>query len=320
MAAQRKDEEEHDSVEFGLSKTVLFADSEGILQTKNQSFVYKDTLILTNNSKKSVTFGVPIPPIPSDQNWGLVVTPMKGEVKKGKSVEIEYSLRVYKKVDVQQKLSVVIYPKPKFSISGDSKTSDKPFTLSLSFAMVGERSPPVDDSKVLRRIGSGPDKVINVEQPKSLTNSEPRRASVPDPHARSEDHDNPYMLSPKMEIRPSENLAAIGWMETISREETEFRLCDEPSGTFLFRWSDRTKSYVLSYKMSGSKIHHINQIKRNKTQAHPNGIAVKEEDSSIRKYDSMLAFIMELKSHGILTNPLHKDGAYSFSPPKKHTD
>lgn len=81
----------------------------------------------------------------------------------------------------------------------------------------------------------------------SPTSSTPIAAPTPLPTSSARDSIDP----------PAHIKARIGWCGTMSREEVMKRMESAPIGTFLVRWSNNARSYVMSYKKGKGNVVHV---------------------------------------------------------------
>jgi len=269
---------------------------------------YTDKITLTNNSKKSKTivFQVLEPAPLGDSLFILTSTPKKGEVKKNEKVEIEFKLKVFsRKSEIKQQFCIIIQYKKELL-----KKEEKPGALPLKFCIPAEESGPTTPTPKKQpppTIQKVPSTVTPSKDTISNSGSYPIM-----------DDKDPYGLAPKLEITPQENLAALGWMNEIPRLEAVNLLANKPLGTFLLRFSRHSHSYVLSYVKENSEVHHIAQIVRRPQPTNKTSVRVTEVDKagnrSVRDYDSLIAFIDEMKNHGFLTHPVEIYEKYALSP------
>jgi len=108
--------------------------------------------------------------------------------------------------------------------------------------------------------------------------------------------------SPRVPI-PNCKLSDIGWGGTVNRVQAEQKLRNYPPQTFMIRWSENTKSYVLSYSTEKNKYQHIAYIRPEKDGS----ITVDKQDGTVSKYDNLISYIRAMKENGIITNPIPLD-------------
>jgi len=108
------------------------------------------------------------------------------------------------------------------------------------------------------------------------------------------------------------NLAIDGSMENaitvmfdkklaISRKEVERALTGTADGTFIIRYSETAKSFVLSYVDDGNIIHvaYIYLEENHKIRVH-------NSDETDEMYEDIVDYIAKLKDEGKLSDPLYK--------------
>jgi len=117
-----------------------------------------------------------------------------------------------------------------------------------------------------------------------------------------QDEENSTPKFPRVPI-PNCKLSDIGWSGAIERVVAEQKLKGHPPQTFLIRWSENTKSYVLSYSTAKDKYQHIAFIRPEKDGS----ITVDKQDGTISKYDSLLSYIKAMKENGIISQPITSD-------------
>jgi len=87
--------------------------------------------------------------------------------------------------------------------------------------------------------------------------------------------------------------------------EAEQKLKGYPKGTFLLRWSDHAKSYVLSYNKPPQFVHVARIVPTGK-----GAITVETEENVLVSYSTILEFINHTKNKGIISTPVSVDNAY----------
>jgi len=102
---------------------------------------------------------------------------------------------------------------------------------------------------------------------------------------------------------PLADLDQVAWYGDIQRAEVQEKLENENIGTFLTRWSERQKSFVVSFKHSPGVIKHIDSIKPFGTKI----IAIRK-DNTEKVYDSFGEYIRSLQKSEQIANPLRKEG------------
>lgn len=98
---------------------------------------------------------------------------------------------------------------------------------------------------------------------------------------------------------PNEWFMQLGWCGNIERVEAESRLKNSARGTYLLRWSDRAKSYVLSYSKPPNFVHVAKIVPKNMGELH-----VETEENVVVTYKNLLEFVNHTKAKGIITNPV----------------
>jgi len=98
---------------------------------------------------------------------------------------------------------------------------------------------------------------------------------------------------------PPGDLNEIAWCGDISRKMAETRLEKEEIGTFLTRWSERQKSFVVSFKATPTLIRHIDSIWLN-----DNVIVAMRRDNTRKNFSSMLEYIRTLQKYEQISRPL----------------
>lgn len=99
---------------------------------------------------------------------------------------------------------------------------------------------------------------------------------------------------------PSEHQQKIGWYGSISREVANQLLSKAPAKTFLIRWSDNVKSYVVSYKTKGD-VHHIAGAK---IDSNSNTYICEREDGTVANFPTLVDYVNSLKKQGSIADPL----------------
>jgi len=125
--------------------------------------------------------------------------------------------------------------------------------------------------------------------PKPTSNSNPSPNSNPVTQS-GEDAYNP----------PQEWQKLIGWCGNISRPQAEQKLKGCTKGTFLLRWSDHARSYVLSYVKPGPTFTHVAKITPEKNGS----IVVETEENQTVVYNNLLDFITQTTHKGIISLPV----------------
>jgi len=92
----------------------------------------------------------------------------------------------------------------------------------------------------------------------------------------------------------------IGWLGSICREDAEARVNGSPSGTFLFRYSTRVKSYVCTLKGKNS-VEHIADIRPDKEKG---GIIVFKKNGTTSHLQSLYKYVEFMKVKGIVDEPV----------------
>jgi len=108
-------------------------------------------------------------------------------------------------------------------------------------------------------------------------------------------------------VPPTEHQADLAWFGSISRNEAEGKLLGNPAKTFLVRWSDRAKSYVLSYAESPAKVLHIADI-----QPWGGVICVKKDNGTTQTFQTLKDYIAAMQEQGVVKFPLPNN--YDFTP------
>jgi len=113
---------------------------------------------------------------------------------------------------------------------------------------------------------------------------------------------------------PKGNLAWIGWGGEASRESSEEKLMDKPAGTFIVRYSQKTKSYVLSYVTKSNPPNNFQHIGYIRPQA-DGRVTVAREDNSQQHYNSIFEYVEAMRKTGIIKEPyIEEDSNYASSP------
>jgi len=99
---------------------------------------------------------------------------------------------------------------------------------------------------------------------------------------------------------PPEWQKLVGWCGNISRVEAEQKLKGCPKGSFLLRWSDHAKSYVLSYVKPVNVFIHVARI----VPSSSGTITVETEENVNVCYTNLLDFITQTINKGIISLPI----------------
>jgi len=91
----------------------------------------------------------------------------------------------------------------------------------------------------------------------------------------------------------------VGWSGNIGRDEAEQKLAGLPKGAFLVRWSNPTRSYVLSYS-KGTTYAHVGKI----FPGDNGSVTVETTESTSVSFNSLSAFVSNTKGKGIINNPI----------------
>jgi len=100
---------------------------------------------------------------------------------------------------------------------------------------------------------------------------------------------------------PAEWQHLIGWCGNISRQQAEQKLKGCLKGTFLLRWSDHAKSYVLSYSKPGPIFVHVARI----VPGSNGSVTVETEENVNVPYKNLLEFITHTMNKGIISMPIN---------------
>jgi len=98
---------------------------------------------------------------------------------------------------------------------------------------------------------------------------------------------------------PPPNPISIAYCGSISRVQSEEILKGHPDGTFLTRWSNNTKSYVLSV-IRGGIVQHVSGL----APGSSGQISVIKENGSIAVFPSLNAYIERMKTLSIISLPI----------------
>jgi len=119
---------------------------------------------------------------------------------------------------------------------------------------------------------------------------------------------------PNAGCRLEGDLEKMGWCGDLNRTDADKILRNHHPGTYLMRWSDHTKSFVLSYcQASGSEVvGHMAYI-----HGHGDGsISTTFSNGSIHKYSSVDEFLKYLIKEGVITNPVDTTEALQIIRPQ----
>jgi len=134
---------------------------------------------------------------------------------------------------------------------------------------------------------------------------EERRKQEEDRRRELNDNKNSPTLSynsgvPVQVIPPSEYQKQLGWCGALERTEAEDKLRGCPVGTFLIRWSNNARSYVLSYTQAGATCVHVAKI----VPMTDGTIKVETGDNKNAIYKSLMDLIAHTKGKGIVSKPV----------------
>jgi len=133
---------------------------------------------------------------------------------------------------------------------------------------------------------------------------EKKKSLVPVQIPEKEGHYVEIDMIKKDKEAPNKN---IGFAGPISREETMQRLTGKPIGGFLIRWSEHTKSYVLSFVGQNRVINHIAHIKPIGSE----GALEAVSSGGTERYADMNHFVTKMRQAGLIDQPFPEDDVKS---------
>jgi len=135
--------------------------------------------------------------------------------------------------------------------------------------------------------------------PSDSVNNNNRRNTGNNSPIQSSSPDEPRRQSTTSPIPQVPDLSTIAWCGSISRVEAEEILERREDGTFLTRWSNNTRSYVLSMVRHGI-VQHISGL----TPGNQGQITVVKENGSLAIFPTLGAYVERMQVMGIVSRPL----------------
>ncbi len=89
---------------------------------------------------------------------------------------------------------------------------------------------------------------------------------------------------------------------SLTRDETERLLLGKYPGTYLVRWSENAKSYVVSFVNNKEAISHMADIREDDS-----GVITVVTKSGVSKYKSLELFVKDLVKTGQIIEPVPYD-------------
>jgi len=107
------------------------------------------------------------------------------------------------------------------------------------------------------------------------------------------------LVTMPLSLASQSDFKEVGWYGSKSREETEDILQGTPQGTYLVRWSEKQKCYVLSYK-DGTKYGHISGL------LPLDNLFVVQTNAERVVFDNIVSYLRKMKKNHVITQSIHQ--------------